>query len=100
GQCTIDSRLVIHLSRMLDGVVDPEARIAQPDRKRPASTPTLLLSQGCQRTGSGVATPGCDEDDVYRVDVSPGDGFHSKGAPPCEPAGGQARCALGSRKRE
>jgi hypothetical protein len=30
-QCAIDSRLVIHLSRMLDSVVDPEARIAQPD---------------------------------------------------------------------
>jgi hypothetical protein len=26
GQCAIDSRLVIHLSRMLGGVVDPEAK--------------------------------------------------------------------------
>jgi hypothetical protein len=30
GQCAIDSRLVIHLSQVLDGVVDPKARIAQP----------------------------------------------------------------------
>jgi hypothetical protein len=75
-------------------------RSGGPDRsarhgERPASIPRVLLSQGCQRAGSGVATPGCDEDDVYRVDVSPEDRFHSKGAPPCEPAGGQARCAFG-----
>jgi hypothetical protein len=75
-------------------------RSGGPDRsarhgERPASIPTLLLSQSGQRAGSGVATPGCDEDDVYRVDVSPEDRFHSKGAPPCEPAGGHARCAFG-----
>jgi hypothetical protein len=61
-------------------------RSGGPDRsarhgERPASIPTLLLSQSGQRAGSGVATPGCDEDDVYRVDVSPEDRFHSKGAP-------------------
>jgi hypothetical protein len=61
-------------------------RSGGPDRsarhgERPASIPTLLLSQSGQQAGSGVATPGCDEDDVYRVDVSPEDRFHSKGAP-------------------
>jgi hypothetical protein len=75
-------------------------RSGGPDRsarhgERPASIPTLLLSQSGQRAGSGVATPGCDEDDVYRVDVSTQDRFHSKGAPPCAPAGGHARCAFG-----
>jgi hypothetical protein len=30
GQCAVDSKLVIHLPRMLDGAVGPQARITQP----------------------------------------------------------------------
>jgi hypothetical protein len=80
---------------MLDGVVDPGARIAQPDMgSDPARFPRCSVAKW-SAGGERSATPGCDEDDVYRVDVSPEDRFHSKGAPPCEPAGVHARCAFG-----
>jgi hypothetical protein len=83
-----------HFYRTLDGVVDPEARIAQPDM---GSDPPRFPGCSCRKVVGGRERS-CHARMRRGRRLSGrrlAGGPHSKGAPPCEPAGGHARCAFG-----
>jgi hypothetical protein len=81
---------------MLDGVVDPEARIAQPDM---GSDPPRFPRCSCRKvvSGPGAELPRRDATRTTSIGSTSRRRTAStaKERPPCDPAGGQARCAFG-----